>query len=134
MNDARQGLALRWLYNHCGNKWITPAVLDKTQNPDPSLVEIFDITEIYSIFEHLRKEGYILPVINQFGARCFVLNEMKEGEWIERLKDLSPTPERVAGKWLKFQSNMGAANLWSSFSGGLAAFVLLEIAKYFFGK
>lgn len=107
-------------------------MLDKKKNSDPNLVEVFDHAEIISIFEELRKEGYILPVVNQYGHGCFILNECKENEWLEKIADLNPTPERIAGKYVKNRITEFFSALGAGMIGGAVTILLSKLAEYLF--
>jgi hypothetical protein len=101
MNDQRKKEVLTWMYQQLSRKWFSPYVLDpihnKAGNPPCNLSK----TEIYSIFKILRKEEYIVPVINQYGYPCFILNEMRESKWIEKIENTAPTKGKIVGDFVK---------------------------------
>lgn len=123
MNEERQKRVLSWLYSECGHKWFTPLVLDPVANKAGNPPENLKMTEIHSIFETLRKEEYIFPVVNQFGHSCFILNEMKELEWIDRIEDTAPTKSRIVGKYAKTGILYFSRELGAGVVGGVVAII-----------
>lgn len=124
MNDERKKIVLKWLYDECSHKWFIPGVLDpianKAGNPPCNLSP----TEILSIFETLRKEEYIFPVVNQFGRSCFILNEMKESEWIDKIESTAPTKEKVVGDFVKSGTSRFIKEFGVGMIGGAATLVI----------
>lgn len=127
MNENRKKTVLDWMYVKLSHKWFTPYVLDpihnKAGNPPCSL----SITEIYSVFETLRKEEFIFPVINQYGYPCFVLNEMKELDWIKRIEDTAPTKGQIVGGFVKKESAFAFREAFSGVIGGIVGYVIARM-------
>ena len=127
MNDQRKKEVLTWMYQQLSHKWFSPYVLDpihnKAGNPPCNLSQ----TEIHSVFETLRKEEYIFPVINQHGYPCFILNEMKESEWIERIDNTSPTKEKMVGDFVKKGFVDFFKQIVAGISGGVVTIIVAKI-------
>ncbi len=125
MNEIRQKVALQWLYNNCGRKWFTPLVLDSAANAAGNPPKEIHPTEVLSIFEELRKSEYILPVVNQYGIACFILNECKENEWLEKIDKLAPPPERKVWDFIKAHF----ASITSGFIAGAAGSLAIALVE-----
>ena len=130
MNDERKKEVLTWMYRELGHKWFGPAVLCPIRNKSGKPPCSLSITEIHSVFETLRKEEYIFPVINQHGQPCFVLNEMKESEWIEKIENTAPTKEKIVGDMIQSGISYILQQFGVGFTGGIVAFIL----SYIFSK
>ena len=127
MNEERKKEVLRWLYNECGHKWFIPQVLDPVANKAGNPPCNLSPTEVLSVFETLRKEEYIFPVVNPLGRSAFVLNEMKEQEWLEKIENTAPTKEKIVGTLVKSGVTHFAKDFGVGFSGGLVAFIVAKI-------
>ena len=127
MNDQRKKEVLTWMYRELSHKWFAPEVLEpirnKAGNPPCNLSQ----TEIHSIFETLRKEQYIFPVINQHGYPCFILNEMRESEWIEKIESTAPTKGKIVGDFAKKETVFAFREIFSGGIGGILGYVIARI-------
>lgn len=128
MTEERKKRALQWMYQSLVGKWFGSSVLDKRANPDPTLTEAFTTSEIHSLFETLRKEDYIFPVVNQHGEPCFILNEMKELEWIEKIDDTAPNKARNVGRFLKNEGFIWYREIISGVIGAAIVYIATRIS------
>ena len=128
MLEERKKWALSWMYNNLSHKWFEMSVMDRSKNPDSTLTETYTNTEIHSLFETLRKEDYIFPVVNQHGSPCFILNEMKELEWINRIEDTSPSKARVVGRFFKTEGFIWYREIASGFIGAAIVYIATRIS------
>ena len=131
LDETKKKLALEWLYTHCHDKWFNPRVLDKTINPDPTLTEIFSPPEYHSIFESLRKEEFILPVVNQHGQPCFIMNQMKGQEWVDKIADTNPSLSRVVGQYGKRGFTFAAKEVVSVLIGSVVGSAIGYVVAVF---
>jgi len=129
MNDARHKIALRWLYSNCGRKWFTPLVLDSVANAAGNPPKEIQPTEVHSIFEDLRKLDYILPVVNERGVGCYILNECREKEWLEKIDKLAPSPEKRVRDFLEGQAASIASGFVAGLIGALAVALVEKLTK-----
>jgi hypothetical protein len=127
MNEERKKAVLRWLYNNCGHKWFVPAVVDPVSNKAGNPPCNLSPPEILSVFETLRKEEYILPVVNPYGRSAFVLNEMKEQEWLAKIENTAPTKEKMVGDFAKHGVKYFAAQFGAGMIGGAVSWFVAKV-------
>jgi hypothetical protein len=130
MNDARQKEVLAWLYDNCSHKWFTPWVLDPVANKAGNPPGNMSWTEILSVFDTLLKEGYIIPVAHPSGLPAFILNEMREKDWRERIDSTAPTKEKIVGDFIMKESRFAIREAFSAVIGGIVgALIALAFSK-----
>ena len=127
MNDTRQKEVLGWLYDNCSHKWFTPWVLDPVANNAGNPPCNMSWTEILSVFETLRKEDYILPVAGPSGHPAFILNEMKEVEWRDKIDSTAPSKEKIVGDFIVRESRFAFREVFSGVIGGIVGYVIARI-------
>ena len=131
MNDTRQKIVLRWLYSNCGHKWFTPWVLDPVANKAGNPPCNMSWTEILSVFQALIDEGYVIPVPHASGLPAFILNEMREQDWRDKINSTAPTPDKIVGDFIKKGSSYIfreiAVGVTGGIVGGIVGFILAQI-------
>lgn len=82
--------AAEWMWNHRGNNiWWRPNVLTLS-NPDSTNPRL-TLVEATSTFRLLEEEKLIFPVQNPNDMNiAYLINEVKEEEWVRFLKGLNP--------------------------------------------
>ena len=129
MNDERQKIVLRWLYNNCSGKWFTPNVLSPIYNSAGNPPKDIKPEEIFSIFDDLRKLDYILPVINEYGQGCFILNECREGEWLNKISGLNQKKIRKVSGYMIKKIDIIVTSILSSVIGAVIASFVIEYIR-----
>ena len=127
MNATRQKEVLGWLYDNCSHKWFTPWVLDPVANKVGNPPGNMAWTEIVSVFQTLLKEGYIIPVAHPSGLPAFILNEMREEEWIEKIDSTAPTKEKIVGDFIVKESSFVLREIVTGVIGGIVGYVIARV-------
>ena len=71
-----------------------------------------------------------MPVVNPLGRSAFVLNEMKEQEWLAKIENTAPTKEKMVGDFIK----SGIKEFAKQFSAGMiGGAVTWLVSKVFLG-
>jgi hypothetical protein len=127
MNDTRQKEVLAWLYDNCSHKWFTPWVLDPVANKAGNPPGNMSWTEIVSVFQVLLKDGYIIPIAHPSGLPVFILNEMRETEWIEKIDSTAPTKDKIVGDFIKSGAKDFMRQLGAGMIGGAVTWLVASV-------
>lgn len=103
--------AAKWMWN-CRSRdiWLNPSVLT-SQNNDPT-VPTLTVVEAESVFRLLEEKKLIFPIRNQYGTIAYLINEVKEKEWNEFLKEVNPFHRFVLQPLLKIFKNIWTVFIW----------------------
>ena len=103
--------AAKWMWDHRGqDTWWKPPVLTP-QNNDPSAPQL-TLVEAKSVFRLLEDEKLIFPFKHPDGSTAYLVNEVKEKEWGDFLKDISWFNKWVVRPLVKVFTNIWTVIIW----------------------
>lgn len=127
--------AAKWMWDHRGkNLWWKPPVLTPS-NSDPTAPRLTPV-EAASVFRLLEDEKLIFP--SQLGnSIVYVINEVKEKEWSNFLKDINPFHRWVVRPLVNIFTNVLTVIIWLVsvvIAAAVGGFFSAWMQSFFHGK
>lgn len=135
MKKLRQ--AAKWMWEHRGqDTWWTPPVLTPLNSSDPTAPQLTPV-EAESVFRLLEEEKLIFPFKHPDNFIAYLINEVKEKEWSDFLKDINPFHRWVVRPLVKVFTNVWTVIIWFIsivIASAVGGFFSAWMQSFFHGK